>query len=43
MFLGPVLLALGFVLIKEWAVPADMFPETLDEAQAEAHDAPRTR
>jgi predicted PurR-regulated permease PerM len=22
-FLGPVLLALGFVLIKEWAVPAE--------------------
>jgi predicted PurR-regulated permease PerM len=22
-FLGPVLLALGFVLVKEWAAPAD--------------------
>ncbi|HEX6945414.1 MAG TPA: AI-2E family transporter [Casimicrobiaceae bacterium] len=32
-FLGPVLLALGFVLIKEWAVPAN--------GDDEAHDLPR--
>ena len=30
-FLGPVLLALGFVLIKEWAAPAPTHPpDTFD-------------
>jgi hypothetical protein len=32
-----VLLALGFVLIKEWAVPADVHAQSADEA----HDLPR--
>ncbi len=40
-FLGPVLLALGFVLIKEWAVPADAHAEALDEAHAAGNDLPR--
>ncbi len=30
-FLGPVLLALGFVLIKEWATPHDALPQGVDD------------
>ncbi|MFO1414933.1 MAG: AI-2E family transporter [Burkholderiales bacterium] len=40
-FLGPVLLALGFVLIKEWAVPTGSHDASDDPAHREAHDLPR--
>ena len=42
-FLGPVLLALGFVLIKEWAAPAALTARRQGHRRAPSLDALRDR